>query len=217
MTELPIDPAPDIPPAPELQPGPAPQRGTRRGPRSASTREPAREASRDGVFYGRDGEILTRKRTSAGDIFAIPQELMDPDWEYQWNAVTVNGNAEVLLDQNLMMAENGWRPVPADRPGFAGRFTPVGAKGSIIRGGQRLEERPKAMCDAARREEYQKAAGQMRDQNEALTGHKANLRSAIKDGLSMDRKYRGAGGDVRISIDRAADVPRPQYQYDTGE
>lgn len=204
--------------APDLEAGPTPQRSPRRGPRSHVTREPLRDAPRDGVFRGRDGEILTRKRTTTGDIFKLPPEMEnDPEWEYQWNAVTVHGNNEILLDQNLMMSENGWRPVPADRPGIAGRFAPVGAKGSIIRGGQRLDERPRAMCDAARADDYRRATGQMRDRDEALMGHKANVRGAMANGMSMDRRYRGTGGRVAMSIDHGADIPRPQHELATGD
>jgi len=206
MTELPIDPAPDVPP--EIVAAPAPKKQGRNGPRSTSTREPTRDAPRDGVYYGRDGEILSRKRKDTGDIFAIPSDLMDPDFEYQWNAVTVAGNQEILLDQNMMMAENGWRAVPADRPGFAGRFTSAGQKGSIIRGGQRLDERPKIMCDDARAEEYAKAAQQMNDRDSALTGGKANFNGNTTKDM---RAHRGTRPRGRVDIDQATYGPRPQY------
>lgn len=194
---------------PDVQAGPAPQRSPRRGPRSATTREPTRDAPRNGVYYGRDGELLTRKRKDTGDIFAIPPELMDPDYEYQWNAVSVSGNQEILLDQNMMMAENGWRPVPADRPGFAGRFTAVGQKGSIIRGGQRLDERPKAMCDDARAEEYAKANKQMNDRDSALMSGKANAGKYL-EGNEMTN-HRGARPRGRVETDQATYGPRPSY------
>ena len=90
MTELPIDPEP-IAPAPEVAAGPAPQRNPRGRPRGSGTREPMRDAPREGVYYGRDGEVLTRRRKETGDIFAIPSDLIDPDYEYQWNAVSVSG------------------------------------------------------------------------------------------------------------------------------
>ena len=99
MTELPID--ADQPA--DIHVAPPPQRAIRRGPRSASTREAMREPSRDGVVYGRDGQVLSRSRSTVGDIFEIPPELKEPGWDYQWNAVTVHGNGEILLDQNHMM------------------------------------------------------------------------------------------------------------------
>jgi hypothetical protein len=195
MTELQLD----IDQSSEIQAGPAPQRAVRRGPRTA-TREPMRDAPRNGVFYGRDGEILTRKRKDTGDIFAVPAELLDPDWELQWNAVSVAGNQEILLDQSMMMAENGWRPVPADRPGFAGRFTPVGAKGSIIRGGQRLD---------ARAEERAKAMQQMRDNDSALTSGKANFRGSVSEDMLS---HRGARPRGRIDMDQATYGPQPKHE-----
>src|ERR1035437_3286134 len=124
---------------------------------SAPARAPTRELTRSPIrssgkaeTIGRNGEVLSRKRTAAGDIFAIPLELIPKGWEYQWCAVSVVGNTEILLDQNLMFAENGWRAVPADRS--PGRFMPVGHKGSIVRGGQMLMEPPKSLSDEARAE-----------------------------------------------------------------
>jgi len=214
MTELPLDPPEQH--EPQFQAGPVPHRTVRRGPRSGG-REPTREALRDGVVVGRDGEILTRKRTTTGDIFDVPRELIEFGWEYQWNAVTVVGNSEVLIDQNLMMSENGWRPVPADRPGFIGRFTAVGQKGSIIRGGQRLDERPAALCDQARAEEYAKATGQIRERDAALTGGKANLRNTLANNdIPINHGgYKGRKTNIHLDID--PDAPRPSYEYPTGD
>lgn len=174
-----------------------------RAPRRG-TRQPARETE----VIGRNGEVLSRKRTSTGDIFDIPASLIDPGWEMQWCAVSVVGNSEILMDQNLMMAENGWRPVPAER--FPGRFMPVAHKGSIVRGGQMLMERPKALCDQARAEDVRAAKQLISDRNESLklTG----VRKGMADGFEMSRRYRGTGGDVKMSIDPALDIPVPQHQ-----
>lgn len=212
MTELHIDPPDDT------TAGAPHQRTIRRSARTGSTREPSRDPSRSGaVIYGRDGEVLTRKRTGVGDIFDVPKELIEPGWEMQWNAVSVVGNSEVLTDQTLMMAENGWRPVPADRDGFAGRFSPVGAKGAIVRGGQRLEERPKALCDQARAEGIRNAKRLISDRNESL---KFSGVTKGAPGFEMGGKYRGTGGDIRMNIDRGVyadesgnitSVPRPSH------
>lgn len=217
MNDLPID--ADI--SPELHAAPPPQRQTRRGPRSQPARAPMRDAPRDGVWRGLDGEILTRQRTEAGDIFKLPPEMEnDPEWEYQWNAVSVHGNQEVLLDQNMMMAENGWRPCPPDRPGVVGRFVPAGTKGSIIRGGQRLDIRPRGMCEDARAHEFAKAAGQMRNRDEALTGRKVGFRDNLSQQdipLTSGYPKRGAKHALRMSIDHGVDIPRPEYELATGE
>ena len=212
MTELNID------MGDEAESAPAPQRGRPRGGGRSASREPNRDPSRGGVVVakGRDGEVLSRKRSGVGDIFDIPKELIEPGWTMQWNAITVVGNAEVLMDQTMMMAENGWRPVPADRPGFAGRFVPVGSKGAIIRGGQRLEERPESLTIDARREETNKARQQISDRNESL-----KLAGVTKGtAFAMGDKYRGSGGNVKMNIDpgvyadesgNIVEAPRPQH------
>lgn len=183
----------------------APQRAATRRPRQS--REPMRESNREGAVYGRDGEVLSRKRTATGDIFAIPAELIEVGWEMQWCAVSVIGNSEILMDQNLMMAENGWRPVAADR--FPGRFMPPEHKGSIIRGGQMLMERPKRLCDEARAEDIRAAKQLISDRNESLK--LTNVKKGMADGFEMGRRYRGTGGDVKMSIDPALDIPPPQH------
>lgn len=181
----------------------------------AAARQSSPRATQPGAARGRvtatsrDGqEVLSRRRTSTGDIFNIPAELIERGWEMQWIAISVVGNQEVVMDQNLMMLENGWRPVMADR--FPGRFMPAGHKGHIVRGGQGLYERPKVLCDEARAEDISAARQLISDRNESLklTGVKNQLGS----GFEMGGKYRGTGGDVRMSIDRALDAPTPEHK-----
>ena len=183
----------------------APPRAAARQPVHQPTRTATRSNNNEAI--GRNGEVLSRKRTAAGDIFAIPDELIPKGWEYQWCAVSVTGNSEILLDQNLMFAENGWRAVPSDR--YPGRFMPVGHKGSIIRGGQMLMERPKTLSDEARAEDVRLARQLISDRNEALK--LSGMRKNMADGFEMGGKYRGTGGDIRMSIDRALDVPAPSH------
>lgn len=185
--------------------GPVQRKSRLREPAHEPTRAPTR-VSRNVEAIGRGGEVLSRKRTSTGDIFDIPKNLIPEGWEYQWCAVTVAGNSEILLDQNLMFAENGWRAVPADR--YPGRFMPVGHKGSIVRGGQMLMERPKSLSDEARADDIKAARQQMSDRNESFKG----VKDQMGKGFEMGTKYRGTGGDIRMSIDRALDVPAPQHQ-----
>ena len=122
-------------------------------------------------------------------------------------AVSVVGNAELLLDQNLMFAENGWRPVPSGR--YPGRFMPAGHKGSIIRGQQMLMERPAALCDEARADDIRAAKQLISDRNESLK--LSGVRKAMADGFEMSGKYRGTGGNIRMSIDPGLDIPVPQH------
>src|SRR5215469_2284972 len=106
-----------------------------RGSGRDEAREPERE-SRDGeLVVGRNGEVLTRKRKGGADPYHIPPELIPKGWTYQWNAISVVGNTDVVLDQANGMYENGWRPVPAER--HPGMFIPRGKIGDIVRGGLR--------------------------------------------------------------------------------
>lgn len=188
---------------------PAPEKLTRKSRVPQDPPPEARTPVRAGRIeaLGRSGEVLSRRRTSTGDIFDIPKDLIPVGWEYQWCAVSVTGNAEILLDQNLMFAENGWRSVPSER--YPGKFMPVGHKGSIIRGGQMLMERPKSLSDEARSDDIRAAKQQITDRNESLK--LSGVRKQMADGFEMSGKYRGTGGNIRMSIDRALDVPVPQH------
>ena len=172
-------------------------------PARTQTRQPARTRS-DGRIEveGRGGEVLSRTRTYVGDIFEITKELIPQNWSYQWNAVSIAGNSEIILDQNHMMHQNGWRPVPAER--YAGTLVPKGATGNIIRGQQMLMERPQELTDEANREDQRNADALIRDRNESLKLTK--VRDQLPDGMEMSRKYRGTGGGMKMAIDKSLDV-----------
>lgn len=179
--------------------------------------EPNRTPIRGGgrmEVTGRNGEILSRRRTGTGDIFDVPADLIPKGWAYQWCAISIVGNTEILMDQNLMFQENGWRPVPASR--YPGRYMPAGHQGSIIRGQQMLMERPEALVAEAKAEDVRLARQLISDRNDSLklSGMKKNL----GDGFEMGDKYRGTGGDIRMSIDKALDAPAPKHTLaDPGE
>lgn len=183
----------------------AAEQNERAAARGEPQRTPVRNARVEAV--GRSGEVLTRKRVTTGDIFDVPKHLVPKGWEYQWCAVSVTGNTEILLDQNLMFAENGWRPVPSDR--YPGRYMPVGHKGSIIRGGQMLMERPISLSDEARAEDVAAARQLITDRNDSLK--LSGVRRQMADGFEMSNKYRGTGGNIRMSIDPALDAPVPSH------
>jgi hypothetical protein len=189
-----------------IQPTKEPLR--RRGrPRTVNPREPLRDPPRGLVATGRDGEVLTRRRTEGVDPFHIPPELVPAGWTYQWNTISVIGNTDICLDQGLGMYENGWRPVPAQR--HPGRFVPHGTTGAVVRGGMRLEERPVSLTEDAQREAVNVAKRLISDRNESVMGE---VKNKLGSGIEMSKRYRGTGGELRMSIDKGLDIPAPQHQ-----
>ena len=173
-------------------------------------REPVRRTVREdeGEVLGRNGEVLSRKRVGGVDPFHIPPEIVPKGWDYQWNVVSVTGNTEIVLDQGLGMYENGWRPVPAER--HPGLFIARGKRGDIIRGGQRLEERPLALTQRARAEDLRNARQLITDRNDSLK--LSGVKKSMPDGFDMSQRYRNTGANVNISIDKALDIPSPSYE-----
>ncbi len=176
-------------------------------------REPVRSSisSETGrvVVRGRDGELLTRKRTASADIFHIPPEIVPANYDYQWNTIAVYERPEV--GQMLAMAENGWRSVPCGR--HPGMFMPAGTppETAIVRDGLRLEERPLELTFEARAEELAKAGRQVQDQKENL-----GLVQKLPDGFSRDnpnlRRMERQGTSRTYAP--APDAPRPRLEID---
>jgi len=173
-------------------------------------RESVRNTSGNVVVQGRDGEVLTRSRKEGIDPFDVPLSFIPRGWSYQWNAISSYGNKEIFQAQNIEFYQNGWRPVPASR--HDGFFMPRGETGPVVVRGQMLMERPQELTDEARAEAEHRARQQMRDRDEALMGGKALARSSMRGGFEMGGKYRGTGGDVRVTVDPALDIERPSYQ-----
>lgn len=157
---------------------------------------------------GHGGVRLSRKRSGNTDPYAIPPHIIPTGWDYQWNTYTVAGQEAV--DSQILMAENGWRPVPAER--HAGMFMPEGHKGVVLRGGMRLEERPSALTQEARQEDYEKAVGQVQDQNAQLFGEKKFGRGF--ENRSFAGRSRAAGDGIRQGVEVASDAPRPRLEID---
>ena len=110
-----------------------------------------------GQFLGRDGEILTRRSHHNVDEFHVPEEMQQPGWSYQWNAVTVH-NQQNYSSQRDMYA-NGWRPVrPGDLQGYFDNY--ADGKNEIVHKGLRLETRPEGMTEEARADELRAANAQ---------------------------------------------------------
>lgn len=185
-------------------------------PRRARARQPERQPTRDAsrqpdrevsaragavVVQGRNGEMLTRRRTQVGDPFEVPQNEIPAGWSYQWNPVTVTGK-EMVAEQ-VLMQQNGWRPVPANR--HPGRWFPPDYQGAIVVQGLRLEERPMALTQEALREDNMRARNQVRDQTDSL-----RLTQKAMPGAHVAEQRQVAG--MRMSIDPALDIPLPAHQ-----
>lgn len=179
--------------------------------RPEGSRDLARETPRRGaaVAVGHNGERLTRRRTTVGDQFAVPLNEVPAGWTYQWNTVTVlNRKLEEIEQGDLMMHENGWRPVPASR--HPGRWAPVGYEGSIIIDGLRLEERPASLTDEAKVEDEARARALVRDRTDALRMTQKSLPGA------QVAASRGNAGGMKMDVDFGADIPRPGYDMEDG-
>lgn len=187
-----------------------PQReATRQSVRDAMPRQPSRQPSREtGEVLGRNGEVLTRKRSGALDPFHVPPEMIPKGWAYQWNPVSIMGSTDACMSVSNSMYENGWRPVPASR--HPGKFVPFGKSGDIVRDGQRLEERPAILSQQAAAEDVRMAKQLISDRNDALK--LSGVKNAMPDGFAMSNKYRGTGGAIRMEIDRALDIEPPSHQ-----
>lgn len=188
--------------------------GKPRGPRKPKDplRAPVIEEGRDPatgrvVVQGRNGEMLTRKRTSSSDIFHIPPNIIPEGTDYQWNCFEVLGRPETA--NVLVMRENGWRPVPAGR--HVGMFMPEGypADGEITREGQRLEERPMALTLEAKAEERAKATGLMSDSKEQL-GLVQKLPPSFASSQDNPTLRRMEKAGTSRSVGPAPDIARPR-------
>jgi len=75
-----------------------------------------------------------------------------------------------------------------------------------------LVERPMVLTLEAKAEQEALAKQQMRDRDSALMGGRASVREAMRGGFEMGGRYRGTGGDLKISVAPEPDAPPPSYQ-----
>lgn len=151
------------------------------------------------MIEGHNGEMLTRRRSVAGDIYHIEPHEIPNGWTYQWNTHTVGGQEQMQMQ--LQMHANGWRPVPASR--HPNRWTQPGHEGHIIVNGLRLEERPEQLTAEAKAEDTEHARELMRTQTDVL-----RMGNKLPSGMA-DR-----GGKVSIRQGPGHDAPRPTLQID---
>lgn len=156
----------------------------------SSARQP--QAGGRATALGRDNSVLTRKRPSEVDKFAIPLNLIPDGWTYEWKRKSIFGMNDDDHVTGLM--ENGWRPVPAER--HAGQFMVRGGSGEIVRDGLLLMERPLSLTLEARAEEKQNAKMLIAIQNEQY---------GAKLPAGMDGNHPGARARINTSYE-----PGPQ-------
>jgi hypothetical protein len=186
-------------------------RDARPSPRSdAVTHEPRTNARGGVVVKGRNGEVLSRGKAGTTDAYEIPEDIIPKGWRYQWNTVSVIGNAEVARRHNLTMYAQGWRPVPANR--HPGMFMPLNHEGPIEIEGMRLEERPEELCAEAEYEDKVRALTQMKDRDEALMGRRANLQGSMHQDLKLNPRANYKGRKTQLSIDETYEIAPPNYQ-----
>jgi hypothetical protein len=186
------------------------------------TREQTRDIPKrdDKAVYSRSGEVLRRNATSMTDKFHVPETLKEEGWSYQWSTISVAGDTDVVRDINNSFRQNGWRPVPADRPGFREFFGLPAKEQTIIVGNCVLEERPMALTEEARAADTKAAVVQLRDRDAALLGGKANLRSSLAaQGYEPSQgAFPGRGRtQVVLDSDREAAAHAPNYQLVSGD
>lgn len=134
---------------------------------ASEERSVAREPARDELpahFYDKEtGELLTRKRKNGVfDEFEFSPSEIPEGMDYQWIRVTVHGSPEE--SEYHLMYENGWRAVPWERHSNRFAKSEFMGKGSIIRRGQLLVERPIHLSKQAREEDQRRANEQIQGQ-----------------------------------------------------
>lgn len=175
----------------------------RQMPERRSERTVARMPAR--VVYDREGNVL-RRGNSGGDPFAIPGDLRESDWDYQWIRCATYNLEDV--DNQVQMAEAGWRPIMSNRPGWDGRFMPHGFVGRIFKQGLMLVERPMALTEEARAEDKHANRNQERRQREQFG---LNLPSGYRADTPAARAHSG----VRTGpVERMPDNLRPQLEIE---
>ncbi len=156
------------------------------------------------IVRGRNGENLTRTRSSNADFYSVPDEIVPEGWKYQWNAVAILGKPNT--NETIKMYAQGWRPVPAGR--HPGLYMPEGTSENapIEVDGLRLEERPIELHLEAEAEGRAASHQLLEDQKDEL-----GLRRKLPAGFTRDNSElrRVERARTRRTVEAAPDVPRP--------
>lgn len=144
---------------------------------------------RSGQAFGRDGEIITRRRALGDDgvmsPFDIPEAMRDPNFELRAVRASTHGKPDPANINAAM--EAGFRPVRKKHyPGIFGDIT--GDDAPIERDGLILMERPATLGDEALAEDYE-AALDLRQASSQSFGSRRLRKGFEKGGRSTDGKY----------------------------
>ncbi len=186
---------------------------TSAGTDTATSESVAREAVRDspGSVIGhnsigrvevvtRSGRVVSRASAVSGvDQFFIPPNIIPPGWSWEWKNYTVAGQR--TPEYEAEMAQVGWEPVLAES--YPGVFLPEGEKGSIIRKGMILMERPMALTHEARKEEKRRADERV---GTALKKH-GKLDTSGTHGVDVNDRRVAALNSIKRDYEPGANLP----------
>ena len=147
-----------------------------------------------------NGEMFTRKRVGHQDPLQFAAAEIPPGMSYQWIAVSVHNNNDLVPLHTAQWMENGWRPVPSER--HPGRFMSADKKGAIVRDGLMLVERPALLTKEAMEEDLGIAKRQLTERNDQFNPP-----------LPGARQHPGAKMRARRSIESMpSDIAPPAYE-----
>jgi hypothetical protein len=189
---------------------PATQR-TVRGARGRKVDTAPRGQLRKGEVLGRDGEVLSRSRsTGFRNDFEVPSHLRQDGWDYQWVRNSCHGKPDPAnVSAHL---ENGWRPV-ASKATMQHYGVADGA--TIERDGLILCERPMTLTQEALAEERRSAVELRQAQGEAFG--KRKLPDGFDDGaVSSDGRF-DARRKIRRTVEGAPSEFLPKRELAVGD
>lgn len=183
--------------------------GRKAGAKSA--RKPVREELRSGQVLGRDGEVLSRRRsTGFRNEFDVPPHLQDEGYSYQWVRTSCHGKEDPAnVSQHY---ENGWRPAASS--GLMKHYNVIGGK-TIERDGLMLCERPQQLTNEALAEDRRNALELRNAQAEQFGAR--NLPDGFEDGRRSGDGRFDASKKVRRTVEGAPSSLLPERVLSVGD
>lgn len=176
-----------------------------------SGRKAMREPLRTGQVLSRDGEVLSRRRsTGFQNEFDVPPHLQEDGWSYQWVRASCHGKDDPAnLSQHY---ENGWRPASA--AGLLKHYNVTDGK-TITRDGLVLCERPAQLTHEALAEDRRNALELRNAQAEQFGAR--DLPAGFEDGRRSGDGRFDASKKVRRTIEGAPSSLLPKRELAVGD